>query len=119
MSKDPAAGRDRGQACLDQAYDALEQEVPDKVARAIGWLRDPKGKWVRIPLGLVLIVANLAGPIVPFLGIEFVPLGLLLIAQDVPPLRKPVAKATLWLEHQWMRLRRRWRERHRGSAKSR
>ena len=113
------AERDEGQAKLDQAYDELEHEVPDRVARAIRWLRDPKGKWVRLPLGLLLIVANLFGPLVPFLGIEFVPLGLLLVAQDIPPLRKPVAKMTLWLEHKWVNLRRRWHERHHGSAKPR
>lgn len=73
------------------------------------------GKWVRLPLGLLLIVANLFGPIVPFLGIEFVPLGLLLIAQDVPSLRKPVARMTLWLEHKWMKLRQRWHKRHASS----
>jgi len=108
---------DRGKAQLDQAYDQLEDEVPDRVARAIRWLRDPKGKWVRLPLGLLLIVANLLGPVVPFLGIEFVPLGLLLVAQDFPPLRKPVAKMTLWLEHRWMKLRERWRERHHKPAR--
>jgi hypothetical protein len=100
-----------GQARLDQAYDELEQHAPDKVARAIRWLRDPKGKWVRLPLGLFIIVINLFGPVVPVLGIEFVPLGLLLIAQDVPPLRKPVADATLWLEHKWLDWRRKRKER--------
>jgi hypothetical protein len=109
---------DEGQVKLDRAYNELEQEVPDRVARAIRWLRDPQGKWVRLPLGLLLIVANLFGPIVPFLGIEFVPLGLLLVAQDIPPLRKPVAKMTLWLEHRWVRLRQRWRQRHPRSPRS-
>jgi len=113
-----ASNQDDGQAQLDQAYDELEREVPDRVSRAIRWLRDPKGKWVRLPLGLLLIVANLFGPIVPFLGIEFVPLGLLLVAQDIPPLRKPVAKMTLWLEHKWVNLRRRWRKKHPKSAGS-
>jgi hypothetical protein len=95
---------------LDQAYDELESQAPDRVARAIRWLRDPKGKWVRLPLGLLIIAANLAGPLVPFLGIEFVPIGLLLIAQDVPPLRRPVADMTLWLERKWVAFRKRRQE---------
>lgn len=103
--------RESGQAKLDEAYDRLEAETPDRVARAIRWLRDPKAKWVRLPLGLVIIVANLAGPLVPFLGIEFVPIGLLLVAQDLPPLRKPVARMTLWLEDKWVAFRRRRRRR--------
>lgn len=99
------AGRDPGKERLDEAYDELEEQTPDRVARVIRWLRNPKGKWVRLPLGLLIIAANLFGPVVPFLGIEFVPLGLLLIAQDVPPLRKPVADMTLWLERKWVRWR--------------
>jgi hypothetical protein len=102
-----SSARESDQAKLDKAYDRLEEETPDRVARAIRWLRNPKGKWVRLPLGLVIILANLAGPVVPFLGIEFVPLGLLLVAQDVPPLRKPVANMTLWLEDKWVAFRRR------------
>jgi hypothetical protein len=102
---------DEDKARLDEAYDRLEAETPDRVARAIRWLRDPKGRWVRLPLGLLIIVANLAGPLVPFLGIEFVPLGLLLVAQDFPPLRGPVASMTLWLEDKWVAFRRRRRRR--------
>jgi membrane-bound ClpP family serine protease len=107
--------RYEGQAKLDQAYDQLEDLAPDRLARAIRWLRDPKGRMIRLPLGIVIAVVSLIGPIVPVLGIEFLPLGLLLIAQDVPPLRKPVAEMTLWLEYQWVRLRSRWRRRHKHS----
>lgn len=98
-----------GQAKLDQAYDVLEQESPDRVARAIRWLRNPRGKWVRLPLGIVILLASFLVPVVPVLGIEFAPIGLLLIAQDIPPLREPVADMTLWLERRWLRLRERWR----------
>jgi hypothetical protein len=37
------------------------------------------------------------------------PIGLLLIAQDVPFLRGPVARLTLWLERKWAALRRWWK----------
>lgn len=100
-----------GQAELDHAFDDLEQHAPDRVARAIRWLRDPKGRWVRLPLGIAIIGANLLGPVLPVVGIEFVPIGLLLVAQDVPPLRKPVARATLKLEHKWLAWRRKRRQR--------
>jgi hypothetical protein len=109
------AARESDKRKLDQAYDELEEQTPDRVSRAIRWLRDPKGKWVRLPLGLIIIGANLFGPLVPFLGVEFVPLGLLLIAQDVPPLRKPVANMTLWLERKWAN----WRERRQARKRSR
>jgi hypothetical protein len=109
------AAREAAQAKLDLAYDALEQHAPDRVARAIRWLRNPKGRAVRLPLGIVLVVAGVLGPLLPLVGVELIPLGLLLIAQDVPPLREPVAEMTLWLERQWVRLRR-WRQQKRRST---
>jgi hypothetical protein len=45
----------------------------------------------------------------PVLGIELLPIGLLLIAEDVPFLRKPVAKCLVWLERKWVALRDWWK----------
>jgi hypothetical protein len=104
---------DEGGEKLRQAYEGLEQETPDRVSRAIRWMRNPGSRWVRLPLGLVLIVGGLFG-FLPILGFEFIPLGLLLIAQDIPFLRKPVADITLWLEHRWVALRQWWRRRRHG-----
>lgn len=101
---------DEGQRKLDKAYEGLEHEAPDWMARAIRWLRDPKSRWVRLPLGLALIVSGFFG-FLPVLGSEFIPLGLLLIAQDIPFLREPVADCTLWLERKWVELRAWWRRR--------
>jgi hypothetical protein len=109
------AAREAAQAKLDLAYDELEQHAPDRVARAIRWLRNPKGRVVRLPLGIVLVVAGVLGPLLPLLGVELIPVGLLLIAQDVPPLREPVAEMTRWLERQWVHLRR-WRQQKRRST---
>lgn len=100
-----------GQKKLDQAFNTLEQEIPKKVARRIHWLRSDRAKWVRIPMGFVLIVAGCFGYL-PIIGIELIPLGLLLIAQDVPFLRKPVAELMLWLERKWIQLREWWERRH-------
>ena len=103
---------DEGRRKLDQAYEGLERETPDRVSRAIQWLRNPDSRWIRIPLGLLLIVGGVFG-FLPILGFEFIPLGLLLIAQDVPFLREPVGRFTLWLEHKWVELRQWWqRKRH-------
>ena len=38
----------------------------------------------------------------PILGIWMLPLGLLLIAQDVPFLQQPLASALGWVERKWM-----------------
>jgi hypothetical protein len=102
-----------GQRELDKAFDNLEEEVPDRVARAIRWLRSPKSRWVRLPLAVLILAAALLGPILPVVGIELLPIGLLLIAQDVPFLKKPVGRAMLWLEDRWRRFKQRRRARKR------
>jgi hypothetical protein len=93
-----------GRRKLAEAYRGLEDEVPDFVARAIRWLRNPEARWVRIPLGVVLIILSFFW-ILPVIGIELLPIGLLFIAHDVPFLREPVARCLIWLEHKWVRLR--------------
>lgn len=90
---------------LERVYEQLEEHAPPRVGRAIHWLRDPKAKPVRVPLGILCVAAGIVGPFVPVLGLEFIPLGLLLLAEDVPPLRKPVAGMSLWLHRQWRRIK--------------
>jgi hypothetical protein len=90
-----------GQQELDRAMDVLEREAPDRVSRAVRWLRSPASRWVRIPLGLLFIAGGLLW-FLPVLGVELLPIGLLLIAQDVPFLKKPVGRGMLWLERKWL-----------------
>ena len=101
---------DEGAKILNEAYEGLEREAPDRVSRAIRWLRKPEARWLRWPLGVLLIVAGFFGYL-PIVGVEMIPLGLLLLAQDIPFLRKPVGKGILWLEHKWIDLRRWWQAR--------
>jgi hypothetical protein len=105
-----ASNDDRGQELLDEAFANLEQEVPDRVTTFIHWIRSPRSRWIRLPLGIVCIVASFFW-FLPVIGIEFFPIGLLLIAQDVPFLRRPAAKLLLWLEREWRGLRRRFKRR--------
>ena len=99
-----------GKEELDRAFEGLERETPDRISRMIRWLRSPQSRWVRIPLAILLIAQSFFF-FLPLAGIEFLPLGLLLIAQDVPFLRKPVARAMLWLEQKWVEFRRRRKRR--------
>jgi hypothetical protein len=103
-----------GQRELERAFDELEQEVPGWVARAIRWLRSPASRWVRIPLGVLFICGSLLW-FLPILGIELLPIGLLLIAQDVPFMKKPVGRGILWLVHQWRQLQAWWRARKKAA----
>jgi hypothetical protein len=101
---------DDGRQVLDRAYEGLEREVPDRISRAIRWLRDPDARWIRLPIGALFIIAS-AFWFLPVVGIELLPIGLLLIAQDVPFLRKPVGRLLIWLEDRWIALKRWWKRR--------
>jgi hypothetical protein len=95
---------------IDQAFRRLEREAPDGLTKVIRWIRDPKSRWIRIPLGLLFIAASFFW-FLPVIGIELLPIGLLLIAQDIPFLRRPVGLMMLWLENKWVDLRKRLKRR--------
>jgi len=99
---------DEGKELLDRAFEGLEKQAPDRVTRAIRWVRNPKSRWVRVPIGILCIIASFFW-FLPVIGLEYLPIGLLLIAQDVPFLRRPVAIFMLRLERKWASLRRRYR----------
>jgi hypothetical protein len=106
---------DDGSRELDRAYDDLQRELPGRLCRAVRWLRDPKSRKVRIPLAVLFLVGGFFW-FLPVVGLELIPIGLLLIAQDVPFLRKPVGRGILWLVHRWRALRERWQQRRRAHA---
>ena len=86
---------------LDRHFDWIAERLPDKGARFVRWLREPGSGWVRIPLALLLVVGGIFS-FLPILGLWMLPLGLLLIAQDVPCLQLPRANALGWIERKWM-----------------
>ena len=91
---------DRDTELLEEAFDGLEDRTGGRLRRFIQWLRDPRSRWIRIPLGILCILASFFW-FLPVVGIEWLPIGLLLIAEEVPFLRRPVARMMLWLEHKW------------------
>ena len=98
---------------LDEAFERLRQRLPAGVRPVLAWLHSPRSQLVRIPLGALFILASFIW-FLPVVGLEFFPIGLLLIAQDVPFLRRPAGEMTHWLLDQFERLRdawRRWRKR--------
>jgi hypothetical protein len=97
-----------GKQKLDHAVDDLEREVPGKAKRFIEWARTDRARWVRIPLALTLIAVGIFLPYMPVVGVEDIPVGLLLLSYDIPFLRKPMAAFIEWLIGIW----RRWRRRH-------
>ena len=99
-----------GRQELRQAFRRFEREVPPRFGRALRWLRHPRSRGVRLPVGALLVLGGVFS-ILPGLGIWMLPLGLLLLAGDVPVLRRPVARFTVSAAELWARLRRRFSRR--------
>ncbi len=106
--------RDDG-ADLARAYDVIDRHTPDWADGTIRWLRSPSSRWIRLPLGVLFLLGGMLW-FLPVVGIEMLPIGLLLLAQDVPFLRGFAARAVLWLALQALRLRRWWLGRARRHA---
>lgn len=73
--------------------DHLERRSP-RFGRALSVLTAPRRAWLRLPAALGLIVGGVAG-FLPVLGFWMLPLGLILLAIDIPPLRPAVGSAVL------------------------
>jgi hypothetical protein len=85
---------------LDDHLERFEQRLPNWAGRSLNWILQPKARWVRLPLGVALILAGIVG-FLPILGFWMVPLGLLVIAKDLPPLRPPMVRLLEWVERKW------------------
>ncbi|MEO6798433.1 MAG: hypothetical protein ABI178_00635 [Rhodanobacter sp.] len=93
---------------LNHQLDRLEQNLPRWLHRALRWLREPKAAWLRIPVGALLVLGGVFS-ILPLLGLWMLPLGMILLAQDIPFLRRPLRRALIWSERRWIRWKRRRR----------
>jgi hypothetical protein len=92
---------DDHKAELDRHFAWFEAKLPPTPARFVSWLRKPSSKLVRIPLAVLLVGGGIFS-FLPVLGLWMLPLGLVLIAQDVPVLEKPTARALGWVERKWI-----------------
>jgi len=86
---------------IDRHFAWFEAKLPAGPARFVGWLRKPSSRYVRIPLAILLILGGIFS-ILPVLGLWMLPFGLLLFAQDVPFLQKPIAQLLGWIERKWI-----------------
>ncbi|MBR26594.1 MAG: tryptophan synthase subunit beta [Rhodobacteraceae bacterium] len=96
-------------ARLKRQFEAIARRVP-ALRRIIGSLLNGRLRIIRIPLACALILGGVLA-ILPIFGVWMLPLGLLLLAVDIPRLQPFVSRALI-------RVRRRidvWR--HRGLSK--
>lgn len=80
--RDDAAARYR-----EERIERLIDRLPGRLQATIRWLRRPSSRWVRLPAGVLLIGGSLLS-ILPVFGLWMLPLGLILLAEDMPPLRR-------------------------------
>ncbi|MFZ5692965.1 MAG: hypothetical protein ACOY5F_17115 [Pseudomonadota bacterium] len=78
----------------------FEERLPVWIARKSRALREPGAKLVRIPAAGLLIVGGVFS-FLPVLGIWMLPLGLLLLAVDLPSLQPAMSRMLRWIERRW------------------
>jgi hypothetical protein len=87
---------------LDEQLKRLEKRLPRRLARMVDWLRRPGSRRYRVPAAIILILFGIVG-FLPIVGLWMIPLGLILIAEDVPALRPPLARFIAWIERKLAR----------------
>jgi hypothetical protein len=75
----------------------LIAHLPGRMQRVIKWLRQPSSRWARIPAGVLFIIGGIFA-ILPVLGLWMLPVGLVLLAEDIPALRRMTDRCLDWIE---------------------
>lgn len=94
---------------FQRQFAALERLVPP-LRVPMSRLRQDSWFPIRFPLALLLIVGGVFS-FLPVLGIWMLPLGLLLLAVDLPVLRGPISVLIIRARRKARHLARRWRAR--------
>ena len=95
-------------AALNRYFELIDRRVPTSVSKFIWWLRLPSSFAVRLVIAILLVLGGIFS-FLPVLGVWMLPLGFLLIAQDVPFLQKPLVSAFAWVEIKYEWLTGKWR----------
>ena len=81
----------------EHRIERLIDRLPERLQKTIRWLRRPGLRWVRV-VAAVLFIAGSFLSILPIFGIWMLPLGLMLLAEDIPPLRRVRDRFLDWVE---------------------
>lgn len=104
VERDSPAGPDpvsaNSKAELDRHLEWIQSKLPNRAAVCVRWLREPSSIWWRVPISVALILGGIFS-FLPVLGVWMLPLGLILIAQDIPFLQPPLARMLSWVERKW------------------
>ncbi|KPQ06373.1 MAG: putative transmembrane protein (PGPGW) [Rhodobacteraceae bacterium HLUCCA12] len=112
-TEDGAHMADRHKRRLDRQLRAMARSFP-AMAPLIAALHGRPGMMVRLPVAFLLLVGGLLG-FLPILGFWMIPLGLLILAIDMPALRPVVSAAIIRIRRRW-KTRRHHRRRNNGNG---
>ncbi|MEP7240489.1 MAG: hypothetical protein ABI697_06355 [Devosia sp.] len=96
-------------ARLDRQFRRIGRQVP-AAAGFLQWIQAPHRHLVRIPLAIVLIFGGVFS-FLPILGLWMLPLGLAILAIDLPLLRRPIGNGLVRLQRWVANTKRRFRRR--------
>src|SRR5205085_8582832 len=83
----------------ERHLERLIDRLPERLQKIIRWLRRPGLHWVRLVAGVLFIAGSFLS-ILPIFGIWMLPVGLVLLAEDIPPLRRVRGWFLGWVEQQ-------------------
>lgn len=83
----------KSKARLDRQFDLIVRRFP-QLGGLIGFLRADYSRVIRLPVGILFVFGGLLS-FLPVLGLWMLPVGLMLLAVDIPFLRAPVARLVI------------------------
>jgi|GEM_PF-313426 hypothetical protein len=93
---------------LHRQFERLRRDYP-RMGSLLFRISRPGWALVRVPVGVAFILGGLLA-ILPVFGLWMIPVGLLLLAVDVPWLRRPVSGAIIRLRRRAEKFRQRRRD---------
>jgi hypothetical protein len=99
--------RQKARERLDRQFQRLRRMLP----WLDGWihhLQSDRAAMIRLPLALLFTLGGLLW-FLPFLGLWMLPMGLFLLAVDIPALQTPVSGIFIRVRRWWAHRRRAWR----------
>ena len=82
---------------FNRELDELANHLPNWARGVLRRARSPDAVFLRTLVALLLIIGGIAGIVLPVLGFWMAPLGLALLAVDVPFLRGPLGRLLAYI----------------------
>ncbi len=80
-------------ADFHEEMDRFQNHIPSLIGRNLNRLRGERAIWVRVPTGVALVGGGVLGFLpLPIVSIWMLPVGLALLAHDIPTMRAPMAR---------------------------